>query len=122
MGAAMRVRRDVVGERDSQVMRRSRAGAWSPGGFVKGGLVAFVIALGLMAAVNGLITHAPGARANPMFEVSQDCSARYAALLDLAELARRDGKSSEIVVRGLSERGGAMSACLPAGHGEPAPQ
>jgi hypothetical protein len=43
-------------------------------------------------------------------------------LLDLAELARRDGKSSEIVVRGLSEHGGAMSACLLAGRSEPVPQ
>ncbi|MFM0172491.1 hypothetical protein [Paraburkholderia sediminicola] len=46
---------------------------------------------------------------------SQECSARYAALLDLAELARRDGKSSEVVVRGLSDRGGAMSGCLSMG-------
>ncbi|ASL45933.1 hypothetical protein bAD24_III00955 [Burkholderia sp. AD24] len=46
-------------------------------------------------------------------QTSQDCSARYAALLDLAELARRDGKSSEVVMRGLSDRAGPMSACLP---------
>jgi len=53
---------------------------------------------------------------------ARDCSARYAALLDLAELARRDGKSSEVVVRGLSEQGGAMSECLPAARGGPVPQ
>jgi len=44
---------------------------------------------------------------------SRDCSSRYAALLDLAELARRDGKSSGVVMRGLSGQHGAMSECLP---------
>lgn len=44
----------------------------------------------------------------------RDCSARYAALLDLAELARRDGKSSDVVMRGLSDQRGAMTGCLPA--------
>ncbi|MEC5408195.1 hypothetical protein VOM14_21825 [Paraburkholderia sp. MPAMCS5] len=43
-----------------------------------------------------------------------DCAARYAALLDLAELARRDGMSSEVVMRGLSSmsgKSGAVNAC-----------
>ncbi|MCC8404032.1 hypothetical protein LJ655_19460 [Paraburkholderia sp. MMS20-SJTN17] len=60
--------------------------------------------------------------ANPAARSARDCSARYAALLDLAELARRDGKSSEVVVRGLSARNGAMSACLLQDRGTPAPQ
>ncbi|WP_233855787.1 hypothetical protein [Paraburkholderia sp. HD33-4] len=60
--------------------------------------------------------------ANPAAGAASDCSARYAALLDLAELARRDGKSSEVVVRGLSERNGAMIGCLHAGLSRPAPQ
>jgi hypothetical protein len=60
-------------------------------------------------------------RANPAASAAKDCSARYAALLDLAELARRDGKSSEVVVRGLSEQNGAMSACLPVSRGRVAP-
>ncbi|MGF6484662.1 hypothetical protein QFZ91_006889 [Paraburkholderia sp. JPY419] len=61
-------------------------------------------------------------RANPAASVTRDCSARYAALLDLAELARRDGKSSEVVVRGLRQQNGAMSECLPAGWVRPAPR
>jgi hypothetical protein len=60
-------------------------------------------------------------RANPAASAGTDCSARYAALLDLAELVRRDGKSSEVVVRGLSEQHGAMSECLPVRHVRPAP-
>jgi hypothetical protein len=59
-------------------------------------------------------------RGNPAASAAKDCSARYAALLDLAELARRDGKSSEVVVRGLSEHNGAMSACLPVSRGRAA--
>ncbi|WP_254898601.1 hypothetical protein [Paraburkholderia atlantica] len=61
-------------------------------------------------------------RSIPTTSASRDCSARYAAMLDLAELARRDGKSSEVVVRGLSEKNGAMSECLPAGRVRPASQ
>lgn len=53
-------------------------------------------------------------RANRPNAASPECSARYAALLDLAELARRDGQSSALVVRALSDRHGAMSGCLPA--------
>lgn len=53
-------------------------------------------------------------------DASRNCSARYAALLDLAELARRDGKSSEVVIRGLSDRRGALSDCLPVNRAEPA--
>ncbi|WP_429536150.1 hypothetical protein [Paraburkholderia youngii] len=61
-------------------------------------------------------------RANRAASVTRDCSARYAALLDLAELARRDGKSSEVVVRGLRQQNGAMSECRPAGWVRPAPR
>jgi hypothetical protein len=80
---------------------------------------------GLMAAAGGLVAyaHSPRAdRADPANEASRQCSARYAALLDLAELARRDGKSSEIVVRGLSGRGGALSGCPPTTRSEAAPR
>jgi hypothetical protein len=87
-----------------------------------GVLVALVVAAGLTAAMSEFITYAHGPRANRAVEASQDCSARYAALLDLAELARRDGKSSEVVVRGLSDRDGALSGCLPPGRSGPAPQ
>ena len=52
-------------------------------------------------------------QANQNGDDSRDCSSRYAALLDLAELARRGGKSSGVVVRGLSDQHGAMSECLP---------
>lgn len=70
-------------------------------------------------ALNAMIDGSDAAgelRANPAARAGRDCSARYAALLDLAELARREGKSSEVVVRGLSEQNGAMSACLPVGR------
>lgn len=79
-----------------------------------GALTALVVAAGVAIAMSRFVAPAdPRAAA----ESSQECSARYAALLDLAELARRDGKSSEVVVRGLSDKGGAMSGCLSAGGG-----
>jgi hypothetical protein len=60
------------------------------------------------------------AHANHLGDASRDCSARYAALLDLAELARRDGKSSGVVVRALSDPRGAMIDCLPVDRAETA--
>jgi hypothetical protein len=73
-------------------------------------LVAASLALPLSRYV---AAHADTPSEQQEIQTAQDCSARYAALLDLAELARRDGKSSEVVMRGLSDRAGPMSACLP---------
>jgi hypothetical protein len=83
------------------------------------------IAVAALLAINAAIGTSDASdelHASPSASTARDCSARYAALLDLAELARRDGKSSEVVVRGLSEQNGAMSACLPVGRGGPAPR
>jgi hypothetical protein len=82
---------------------------------------AFVIAT--LLAINAfVVADDDPAIVNHTSATPPDCSARYAALLDLAELARRDGKSSEVVVRGLSERGGAMSDCLPIAGGGTIPR
>ncbi|MFM0592557.1 hypothetical protein [Paraburkholderia dilworthii] len=79
-----------------------------------GALATILIAASLALATSRYVAAcADTPREQRETQTSQDCSARYAALLDLAELARRDGKSSEVVVRGLSDRAGAMSACLP---------
>ena len=79
-------------------------------------LAAMIVATGMAIAVGERVTHTETHAVRGAIESEQDCSAKYAALLDLAELARRDGKSSEVVVRGLSDRGGAMSDCLPIGR------
>ncbi|WP_241495987.1 hypothetical protein [Paraburkholderia monticola] len=82
------------------------------------------IVVGTLLALNAVIDASDASdqlRAHPAASAAKDCSARYAALLDLAELARRDGKSSEVVVRGLSEQNGAMSACLPVSRARAAP-
>ncbi|MFM0410217.1 hypothetical protein [Paraburkholderia dipogonis] len=81
-----------------------------------GALAAIVVATGLVIAMSRFGTAADTRRASGS---SRDCSTRYAALLDLAELARRDGKSSEVVVRGLSDKGGAMSGCVSAANSGP---
>ncbi|MFL9865491.1 hypothetical protein PQR67_15050 [Paraburkholderia fungorum] len=84
--------------------------------FCKLGVVAtMIVAAGVAIAVGGGVSHTETYSVRRAIERQQDCSAKYAALLDLAELARRDGKSSEVVVRGLSDRGGVMNGCLPAG-------
>jgi len=108
MGAAMRVKSRLAVEacrasfNDSSTRRIYKAGA----------LAAVVVAAGVAIAMSRVVVPTDTREAS---ESSQECSARYAALLDLAELARRDGKSSEVVVRGLSDRGGAMSGCLSTG-------
>ena len=80
-------------------------------------LAAVVVAASLALPVSRYVAaHADTPREQRDIQTSQDCAARYAALLDLAELARRDGKSSEVVMRGLSDRAGPMSACLPTVH------
>ncbi|CAE6787685.1 hypothetical protein R75461_04577 [Paraburkholderia nemoris] len=78
-----------------------------------GALATMIVATGIAIAVGEGIASTETPAVHRAIESGQDCSAKYAALLDLAELARRDGKSSEVVMRGLSERGGAMGDCLP---------
>ncbi|HZZ06284.1 hypothetical protein [Paraburkholderia sp.] len=79
-------------------------------------LATMIVATGVAIAVGESVTNTETHVVHRAIESGQDCSAKYAALLDLAELARRDGKSSEVVVRGLSDRDGAMSECLPIGR------
>ncbi|WP_244146654.1 hypothetical protein [Paraburkholderia sp. BCC1876] len=84
----------------------------------KAAVLATIVAAASLALATSryVAAHVDTSHEQREIQTSQDCSARYAALLDLAELARRDGKSSEVVVRGLSDRAGAMSACLPTVH------
>ncbi|WOD15198.1 hypothetical protein [Paraburkholderia kirstenboschensis] len=70
-----------------------------------------IVAAALVIAVQRFMANPELPRELPELVPSTDCPARYAALLDLAELARRDGTSSEVVTRGLNNGGGAMSAC-----------
>ncbi|WP_233805997.1 hypothetical protein [Paraburkholderia sp. HP33-1] len=112
MSAAMRIRACVESWR-SRGAARCKAAAFA------------TIVVATLLTINALMDASDAnddLHANPAVSATRDCSARYAALLDLAELARRDGKSSEVVVRGLSERNGAMSACLPVDRGRPARQ
>lgn len=81
-----------------------------------GALATMIVATGVAIAVGESITSVATPAVHRAIESEPDCSAKYAALLDLAELARRDGKSSEVVMRGLSDRGGAMRECLPTGR------
>lgn len=109
----MRVKSRVTVEQGGSAAFRPALEDSSTRRFYKSGvLAALVVATGLAIAMCRFGTAADTRRASAP---SRDCSARYAALLDLAELARRDGKSSEVVVRGLSDRGGAMSGCVSTG-------
>ncbi|WP_248295072.1 hypothetical protein [Paraburkholderia sp. UYCP14C] len=101
---------------------RAEGAAWR--GLCKTATLATLVVAALLAidAVIDASDASLALRANPDAGAASDCSARYAAMLDLAELARRDGKSSEVVVRGLSAQNGAMSGCLNAGRSMPAPQ
>ena len=113
IGAAMRFKSRVTVEQGGDTVRRSSFDASSTRRFYQAGaLAAMVVAAGVAIAMSRFVAPADTRGASGS---SQECSARYAALLDLAELARRDGKSSEVVVRGLSDRGGAMSECFSVG-------
>jgi hypothetical protein len=117
MGAAMRLRRAMFETQGSNASGAARCSHCAVAPlrvlYKVGVLAALIVALRGAAAMSGLFTHVHGLHADREPEASQDCSARYAALLDLAELARRDGKSSGIVVLGLSDMHGAMNECLP---------
>ncbi|MBC8725653.1 hypothetical protein F6X37_30055 [Paraburkholderia sp. 31.1] len=104
----------------AEAERHSRAQRAGRGALRKTVALATIVVATLLA-VNAAGDANDDLRANPDAGAASDCSARYAALLDLAELARRDGKSSEVVVRGLSQQNGAMSECIPAGRVRPAP-
>jgi hypothetical protein len=109
----MRFKSRVTVEQGGDTVRRSSFDASSTRRFYQAGaLAAMVVAAGVAIAMSRFVAPADTRGASGS---SQECSARYAALLDLAELARRDGKSSEVVVRGLSDRGGAMSECFSVG-------
>ena len=117
MGAAMRCHHHVFPTRDSNASDAappSRCAVVPHSVLYKAGvLAALIVALCAAAAMSGFFTHASALRAARKPQPAQDCSARYAAVLDLAELARREGKSSQVVVRGLSDRRGALNKCLP---------
>lgn len=117
MGAAMRFPHQVFQAWDSNASdaaARSRCAVVPHSVLYEVGVLAsLIVALCAAAAMSGLFTPPPALRAAREPEAAQDCSARYAAVLDLAELVRREGKSSQVVVRGLSDRRGALNKCLP---------
>ncbi|HEX7935332.1 MAG TPA: hypothetical protein VF573_19980 [Paraburkholderia sp.] len=73
-----------------------KAGRWA----------AFIVVTALAIAVQRFVANDDVPRELLAVVPPTDCAARYAALLDLAELARRDGMSSEVVMRGLSSMSG----------------
>jgi len=70
-----------------------------------------IVVSALVIAVQRFMANAEVPGELPGIAAPTNCPARYAALLDLAELARRDGTSSDVVMRGLSNGGGAMNGC-----------
>ncbi|CAB3674471.1 hypothetical protein LMG27174_02314 [Paraburkholderia rhynchosiae] len=85
----------------SETRTARRAGRWAT----------IIVATALVIAAHKFMANADVPRELRAIVPSTNCPARYAALLDLAELARRDGTSSEVVMRGLSGAGGSMNAC-----------
>jgi hypothetical protein len=77
---------------------------------------AMLVAAGLAIAIGHCTANAGSVDGERAGDSPQRCAAQYAAMLDLAELARRDGKSAAIVVRGLSEGGGVMRECFADGE------
>jgi hypothetical protein len=71
-------------------------------------IVATILALGIgsrMMNVETSATHRP-------VGASQQCAKKVGELFDIARLARRDGKSSGVMVRELTVMSGRLDACL----------
>jgi len=77
-----------------------KAGAW----------VTILVAAALAIAAQRFAAHADESRELRAMVEATNCPARYAALLDLAELARRDGRYPDVLMRGLGDNGGARRA------------
>jgi hypothetical protein len=71
-------------------------------------VVATVLALG----VGGRMTNVETSAAHRSSEPSQQCARKYGELFGLAHLARRDGKSSDVMVRELTVMSGRLNECL----------
>ena len=70
-------------------------------------IVATIVALGVGSRMMNVETAAMYRRAG----ASQQCASKYGELLDIARLARRDGKSSGVMVRELTVMSGRLDAC-----------
>ena len=71
-------------------------------------IVATIAVLGVgsrMTDVETSATHRP-------VGASQQCAKKYGELFDIAHLARRDGKSSDVMVRALTVMSGRLDECL----------
>jgi hypothetical protein len=71
-------------------------------------IVATIVALGVgsrMMNAETSATHRP-------IGASQQCAKKVGELFDIAHLARRDGKSSDVMVRELSVMSGRLNECL----------
>ncbi|MBW0448564.1 hypothetical protein EN871_05245 [bacterium M00.F.Ca.ET.228.01.1.1] len=90
--------------------RRPRDAAQDSGTRKAGAWVAIIVAAALAIAVQRFAADADESRELRALAGATNCPARYAALLDLAELARRDGTYRDVVMRGLGNNGGAGSA------------
>jgi hypothetical protein len=71
-------------------------------------IVATVLALGVGGRMTNVETSATHRPVGP----SQQCAKKYGELFDLAQLAKRDGKSSDVMVRELTVMSGRLNECL----------
>jgi len=71
-------------------------------------IVATVLALGVGGRMTTVRTPATHRTLGP----TQQCAKKYAELFDLAHLAGRNGKTSDIMVRELTVMSGRLNECL----------
>ncbi|MFK4444748.1 hypothetical protein ABH944_004749 [Caballeronia udeis] len=74
-------------------------------------LAMLIMAMVLAIGVGGRMTNVEALTGHRGNESLQHCAAQYGEMLDLAKLARRDGKSSDIMVRELTVMTGQMGEC-----------
>jgi hypothetical protein len=118
---------DVQGTTGSMVMRISRKMTEGQGGVISvyrrfksqykllcktGAPVILIVATVLALGVGGCMASVQTSSTHRSIHPSQQCAKKYGELFDLAQLARRHGKSSDVMVRELTVMSGRLNECL----------
>lgn len=77
-----------------------------------GGAVILIVATVLALGVGGRMTTVHTPATHRTVGPSQQCAKKYAELFDLAHLARRNEKTSDVMVRELTVMSGRLNECL----------
>lgn len=111
-GRVKRIGRQITGEQGDVMLARPGFKSRRKLLCKAGGSAILIVATMLAIGVGSRMTNVETSAVHRPVEPSQHCAKKYAELFDLAQLAKRDGKSSGIMVRELTVMAGQMNECL----------